>query len=135
MSPPHRDGGTTGAAGANLALRFLVELAAFASYGYWGASITAPVAVRAVLGALGPLAAMVVWSQFLSPKARWRLADPAALVAESTLFTVASIGLALSGQAAFGAGFEVVALANAVLVRRLAHTSPEAPVAGSRPVR
>ena len=66
----------------NMALRFIVEMAAYAALGYWGASNPSLLIVRVALAVLTPLAAMVLWWLLLAPKARWRLRDPLAIVSE-----------------------------------------------------
>jgi hypothetical protein len=123
-SPPSPTPWSRAASGigmANLAARFLIELAMYSSLGYSGASVAAPLPVRATLVALAPSAAMVLWSRYLSPKARRRLIEPAALLAESLMFTAASIGLAVSGHVTLATIFYVVAITNAVLLRAFAH--------------
>jgi hypothetical protein len=95
----------------------------YGALGYWGASVSAPVPVRVMLAALIPLAAMAVWSRYLSPKASRRLADPAALFVECAMFTAAAVGLAMSDHIALAAILEVTAVANALVVR----------IAGQRP--
>lgn len=126
-SAPPRTPRLGGAHRANLAARFLVELAMYASLADWGATIAGPVLVRVVLGVLAPLGAVTLWSRYLSPKARRRLSGPAGLAAELSLFSAASAGLALSGHVALAAGLEVVAVTNALLVRRVGHTGDTAP--------
>jgi hypothetical protein len=55
---------------ANLALRFLLELAALAALGYWGATVDADTAARVALGVGLPLAAALFWGMFVAPRAR-----------------------------------------------------------------
>jgi hypothetical protein len=105
------------AAAANTGLRFLVELAAYASFGYWGAAIDGPMAVRASMAIVAPLIAIVVWSQFLAPKARRPLRDPAALLVELLIFATAAIALARSGLEVPASVFGVVAMGNTLLIR------------------
>lgn len=114
----------SGLGGASLVVRFLTELAMYGALGYWGASVRAPVPVRVVLAALIPLAAMAVWSRYLSPKASRRLADPAALFVECAMFTAAAVGLAMSDHVVLAAILEMTAVANALDVR----------IAGQRPI-
>ena len=47
---------------ANLLLRFLLELAALAAFGYWGWTISGGWVARATVA--------VIWATFISPKAR-----------------------------------------------------------------
>lgn len=55
--------------GANLLLRFVLELGALASLGYWGAHLGNGGAAK-LLGGIGlPLLAAVVWGAFVAPQA------------------------------------------------------------------
>ncbi len=58
----------TGLAWGVLALVFLDELMAMAAFGVWGWQVGSP---RLLLVVVLPLAAMVSWSLFASPKARY----------------------------------------------------------------
>jgi hypothetical protein len=58
----------TGLAWGVLTLVFVDELAAMAAFGVWGWQVGSP---RILLVVLLPLAAMVAWSRFASPKARY----------------------------------------------------------------
>jgi Protein of unknown function (DUF2568) len=60
----------------NLAVKFLLELAAFAALAYWGATIGHGV-WAVVLAIAAPLAAVIVWALFCAPRARRRLKLPA----------------------------------------------------------
>jgi Protein of unknown function (DUF2568) len=124
-SPAPKGRTASGIGMANLAARFLIEMAMYSSLGYSGASVAASLPVRATLAVLTPSAAMALWSRYLSPKARRRLTEPAALLAESLMFTAASIGLAVSGHVTLAIIFDVVAITNAVLLRAFAHKSKQ----------
>ncbi|HKV69449.1 MAG TPA: DUF2568 domain-containing protein, partial [Gaiellales bacterium] len=56
----------------NLALKFLLELAALVAFGLWGASIASGFAA-VVLAVLLPVVVAVLWGAFAAPKARRRL--------------------------------------------------------------
>lgn len=58
---------------ANLALAFLLELGVLAALGFWGFSTGSGTIAKVVLGIGLPLAAIVVWGLFGSPKAMWHL--------------------------------------------------------------
>jgi Protein of unknown function (DUF2568) len=101
--------------GLYLALKFLLELAALAAVGLWGASIADGLA--AVLLAVGlPLVVAVLWGRFAAPRARHRL--PLHLRAPFELGVVALAALALwgAGAATWAAVFAVIAVANAFLL-------------------
>jgi len=102
---------------ANMVLRFIVELTAYAALGYWGAANHSPLIVRVALAIFTPLAAMVLWSLLLAPKARWRLGDPMAIVSELAVFTGAAVALGVSGSVRLSEVFIVVAVVNTLLVR------------------
>lgn len=92
--------------GANLGLRFLLELCLLGALGYWGAQIGPGPLGKVALGLGAPLLLAVVWGTFMSPKARVPLPTTAHLLAESALF-----GL---GVAALAAGQSRLALALAL---------------------
>jgi hypothetical protein len=110
----------------NLGLRFCVEVATFASLGYWGASVHAPMIVRAVLAVAAPAAAIAAWSRWLAPRAPRRLTGPAALTVELSIFAAATWALAASGLGPVGLVYGPLAVANALLVRRLGQYAPAA---------
>ena len=55
---------------ANLALRFLLELAALAAMSWWGWETGGSTAARLALAIVFPLAVAFVWGTFIAPKAR-----------------------------------------------------------------
>ena len=86
----------------NLALRFLLELAALAALAVWGLR-TGPGPVAAVaLAVLAPLAGGLLWALCVSPKARWPLPPPARLGIELGLFALAVLALRQAGAPAWG---------------------------------
>jgi hypothetical protein len=117
------------AEGTNLGVRFLVELGAYASLGYWGAAGGGPTAERTTVAVAAPLIAIVVWSLLLAPKARWRLADPTAFALELSIFALAAVALASAGPRGLALAFGVVAADNTVLIRWAGHR-PRAEGAG-----
>jgi len=82
---------------ANLALRFLLELALLAALGLWGARAGATGLLSAILAVAAPLAAAILWGAFVSPKARFLIGWQARLGVEIALFGAAIAGLAVSG--------------------------------------
>ena len=100
---------------ANLALRFLVEVAALAALAYWGAH-TGSGAVKVVLAIAAPLAGAVVWGLFAAPKAARRLPRAPRVAVEAAVFAAAAAGLAVTGQGVLAAVFVVVAVVNGALV-------------------
>ena len=124
-SPGHRVPSST--SGVRVAVRFAVETAMYTSLAYSGASIAGPVPLRAAFGALAPLGALVVWSQYLGPRARRRHCGRTALAAEAALCGAAIIGLGAPGHVTLAATLGAVALVNASLVHRAKRASDPVP--------
>jgi hypothetical protein len=82
---------------ANLALRFLLELALLAALGVWGAHAGATGFLSDTLAVAAPLAAVILWGAFVSPKARVPAGWQARLGVELALFGAAIAGLAVAG--------------------------------------
>jgi hypothetical protein len=99
----------------NLALKFLLELAALAAFGLWGASIADGVAA-VVLAIVLPVVVAVLWGMFAAPRARRRLPLRLRAPFELGVFALAALALWGAGRAAWGAAFAVIAVANAVLL-------------------
>jgi hypothetical protein len=104
----------SGLKGANLALRFVLELSALAATAYWGWT-TGDGATRWVLALGAPLAVIVVWARFLSPKASVALATPLRLLLELGVWTAAAAALYASGHERLGVAFFVVAVVSGAL--------------------
>lgn len=101
---------------ANLAVRFLLELAALAALGVWGWHAPGPLAVRVLAAAVGPLAAAAVWGTWVAPKARRRLPDPLRLVAEVLVFANAVVGLVVTGHPGWAVALAVAYAVNVGLM-------------------
>lgn len=100
---------------ANLAVKFLLELAAFAAFCYWGARTGTGVAA-VVLAIVTPAAAVAVWSVFAAPRAKRRLPLTARAPLELGVFALGAVALAAAGAAVLAIIFAVVAILNAVLL-------------------
>ena len=99
----------------NLALKFLLELAALATFGIWGASIASGVA--AVVLAVGlPVLVAVLWGTLAAPKARRRLPLRLRAPFELGVFALAALGLWQAASLAWGAAFAAIAGVNAALL-------------------
>jgi len=83
---------------ANLAVRFVLEIAALVALGLWGWNAPGPVAVQVIAAAVTPLAAAVVWGTWVAPKAPRRLPDPLRLGIEVLVFGNAVVGLLATGH-------------------------------------
>jgi len=91
-------------------LRFASELAAFAALAVWG-FVAWPFWVNIVAGVAAPLAAILLWAFFVSPKAVFRVHPFIRIVVELFVFLAATIALWNLGYVWFGLGFAVVAVA------------------------
>ena len=100
---------------ANLTLRFLVELAGIAAFGYW--------ALQATSNPLVAIAAMavvaVVWGIVVAPKARNRLSQSRRDVIGTAILLLASVALAVAGQPLAAIVLAVVVMLNAIALRAL----------------
>jgi hypothetical protein len=100
---------------ANFAVKFLLELPAFAVLGYWGATVGhGGLAVRLAIAA--PLAAAVLWGLFAAPRARRRLPASARIPLELAVFGLAAAALAAAGSLAGAVIFGVVVIVVIVLL-------------------
>jgi len=102
---------------ANLAFRFLLELAALIALGVWGWSLSTG-AIRFVAALAAPLAAAALWGLFNVPGDPSRsgaapvpVRGAVRLAGELAFFALAAWALAASGQAGLG-----IALAIAVAI-------------------
>ncbi|MFN8515540.1 MAG: YrdB family protein [Chloroflexia bacterium] len=102
--------------GANLALRFLLELCLLAAVGYWGFHVGGGTLVKVVLGISAPVLVAVVWGTFMAPKARVRLPRSAALGAEIAIFGLGVLALVAAGQPSLAWMFAAVAALSRLLI-------------------
>ena len=102
--------------GANLALRFLLELCALGALGYWGFKTGNTTIARIALGVGAPLVAAVVWAVFVSPQASVQLPGLVVLVLQVLVFGSAAAALVTSGHRAMALVFVVVVVINALLM-------------------
>lgn len=100
----------------NLGVRFLLELASLAAFGYWGATLRASGALRAVLAIALPLAVALLWGLFISPKARYSTGRPGQVGLGLIVFLVAALLLRERGHVAVGATFAIIALVSSALL-------------------
>jgi hypothetical protein len=102
---------------ANLLLKFLLELAALASFAVWGAE-TGSGAAAVVLAIAAPLAMVVLWGRFAAPRAAGRLPVRTRIPFELTVFALAAVGLLTVGHT-----IAAIVLAGVVLVNSLLLTT------------
>ncbi|HEY9227856.1 MAG TPA: YrdB family protein [Gemmatimonadaceae bacterium] len=100
----------------NLGVRFLLELAALAIFGYWGATLAAGVVLRTTAAVVLPLAVAVCWGIFISPKARVPTGRLGRAGLGLLVFLAAAAALYTRGHVAPAATFAVVAVASSVIL-------------------
>lgn len=108
--------------GANLGLRFALEIGALVAVCVWGLG-AADGALRLVLGIGAPALVAVVWGLAVSPKARVRLPGPAVVVVEVAVFGAATAALSASGHGRAALLYGTVAAVHLLLH----HTAGRAP--------
>jgi hypothetical protein len=98
---------------ANLTLKFLLELAALASFAIWGAeSESGGLAVAHAL--IAPLIVALLWGRFAAPRSRHRLPHATRIPFEMSVFALAVVALAVSGHGAWAIGLGVAMAINAL---------------------
>ncbi len=103
---------------ANLAVKFLLELAAFASFAVWGATVGhGLVSVAAAVAA--PAVAIVLWGRFAAPKSGHRLALRPRQVFEGAVFGLAVLALLAAGHPVAAIALGAIAVVNALLLATL----------------
>ena len=79
-------------------MRFVLELAALAAPGYWGATAAKRRLVRVGLAAAAPLVAATAWVLFVAPRATLDVGPVVRFVVELLVFGVATAGLLVRGR-------------------------------------
>ncbi len=99
----------------NLALKFGLELAAIAAFGYWGASLDGAL-LSAVTMVLAPAVMIALWGRFAAPRASRRLSPRARIPLELTILLLAAAALLAAGQDVLAAVMAVTVVLNALLL-------------------
>jgi hypothetical protein len=95
---------------ANLGLKFLLELAAFAALAYWGADTSLLLAIAA------PLVAILLWAWLAAPRSAHRLPAAARIPFELLVFAAAVAALAAAGATTLAVVLGALVVVNAVLL-------------------
>jgi hypothetical protein len=98
--------------GANLGLRFLLELAALAAVAWWGWEAGSSTATSLALAIALPTVVAIVWGAFIAPKARFDVSRPVWYGLQVVIFGGASLALASAWSPAAGIVFALVVAAN-----------------------
>jgi hypothetical protein len=102
--------------GANLALRFLLELCALVALSYWGFTTGSGAITKVALGIGVPLVAALVWGVFVAPRAPVALPGFVVLLLQVLVFGSAAAGLVATGYRALTLAFAVVVVINTILM-------------------
>jgi hypothetical protein len=102
--------------GANLLLRFLLELCALGAVGYWGFKTGSGMAAKIGLGIGAPLVVAVVWAVFVSPQAPVQLPLVLSLLLQVLVFGSAAAALGASGHRTLALVFLVIVVINTILM-------------------
>ena len=98
---------------ANLALRFLAELAGIAAVGYAGFQVDGPLPVR-VIAAIGAAAVLIAdWAAVVAPTATNGLSQTQKDTIGTGILQLSALALAIAGQGWLAIGFAVVVALNA----------------------
>jgi Protein of unknown function (DUF2568) len=109
------DGGVQSLKATNLALKFLMELAAIAAFGYWGAT-TASGAWAILLAIAAPGAAVLLWGLFAAPKSAQRLPPATRIPFELAVFGLAALALFAADSSVAAIILVLVAILNSLLL-------------------
>ncbi len=100
----------------NLGIRFLLEIFALISLGYFGFQTRKELFMKLVLGIGIPLVFAFLWGLFGSPAAPMLASKPLRLVLEITIFFLAFAALYIGGHQYMAIGFGVLAVINRILL-------------------
>ena len=96
----------------SLALKFALELAAFAALAWWGATVHIALAIAA------PAIAIVLWGLFAAPRSERRLPRGPRVVFEAAVFAVAVLALLAVGAPILALVMAVLTVASFVMLVR-----------------
>jgi hypothetical protein len=98
---------------ANLALKFLLELAASAAFAVWGADVGSG-AFAVILAVAAPLVAVLLWGRFAAPRSSHRLPRSTRIPFELGVFLLAALALLAAGHAVAAIVFTALVALNAL---------------------
>jgi len=100
----------------NLAIRFLLELCALISLGYWGFHVGSSVYTKFLFGIGSPLLLAILWGTFIAPKASLKLPEPYRFILELIIFAVASFALYVADKTILAIILGIVFVINRILL-------------------
>ena len=102
---------------ANLALAFLLELAALAAFMFWGFGATSNTLLNILLGIGVPLLVAVFWGMFMAPTAKRRVSGVVYYVLQGVVFGLAALALWAANQPVLAIVLAVVFVLNTIAVK------------------
>lgn len=103
--------------GINLALRFILEISALVSLGYWGFHSDKGYIVKVLLGIGSPLLMAIIWGTFVSPKAPIPVRGIKRVLLELIIFGFATLSLYNAGHPIFAMFFAILVAWNMFFLR------------------
>ena len=101
---------------ANLALRFILEVAALVALGYWGFHAGDGDTTHWILGIGAPVVAAVVWGLFVAPRRRFDVPKVVWILLQVLFFGAAIVGLMVTDQVWVAVVFVVLLVVNVSLM-------------------
>ena len=99
----------------SLALKFALELAAFAALAYWGATTGSGV-TSVLLAIAAPAVAIALWAVFAAPRSERRLRKAPRIALELAVFAVAVAALLAAGAPAAAIVLAILVVASTALL-------------------
>lgn len=99
-----------------LAVRFLLELALLAAWGWGGWKLGGGGALGTASAAAAAVAAAAIWGRWVAPRAKRRLAVGPRIALEATVFALAVAAIAVWGSPVLGIALGVAYVIDAALV-------------------
>jgi hypothetical protein len=100
---------------ANLAIKFILELAAFAAFGYWGSTVRSG-AVAVIVAIAAPASAIALWALFAAPRSQRRLRVSLRVPFELTVFVLATAALSAAVSQILAVVFAAAVVLNSSLL-------------------
>lgn len=100
----------------NLGLRFILELIALISFGYWGFKTKETFVLKVCFGIGLPLLTAIIWGIFGSPKAVLPLSKPLQWILLIAIYLVSAFALYKAGVKHMVAIYLITAAINSVLM-------------------
>lgn len=101
---------------ANIALRFILELSALASLGYWGLKSGNGMIMKFILGVGSPLLIAILWGIFGAPGSLYQLPKPFQWLLILGVYFMADSALYASGEHYISTLLGLIAIVNSALM-------------------